>query len=201
VPDRLRFWAGEEGPWDAELRLSAAPDGRQRVLLSLDLRPRLRRMAGEAWGLLLLDGHLPVCHPTPGAAGRALLAALAASRTPDALARLALAREIAGLLLPSAASPLEPWLIHRGRLRCLGSRRLPLPQGFLAGIFCRGTFGAWGLAEEGALGGTAGPSRPVSRHDRLRRIEAARMEAGRLAGPAAVRALDRALARAALSGA
>lgn len=198
----LRFWAGEEGPWDADLRVSEAPGGR-RIMLSVELRPRSRRVSSETWGLLLADAVLPLGDVGPLEAGRALLAGLARSRDPEALERLALARRIAGLLLPPSLAPEASWLVNRGRLRWSGpgrARRLPLGAPLLEGLLCRGPFGAWGLADGGALAGTAGEARPPSRHERLAWTEGALAAAERRFGRGAARALARAVAAAGVSG-
>ena len=198
---RLRFWAGEEGPWDAEIRVSDAPERRRRIMLSLDLRLRARRLAGETWGLLLADALLPAGPEKPLEAGRDLLSALARSRTPGSLERLALARRVAGLVVPAEADAAASWLILGRWIRETGRRRrLPLPEGFLGGILCRGPFGTWGGASDGALAGTIGEIRPPSHHERLRWTADAIAEAERLCGPGAARRLARALERGGISG-
>lgn len=197
---RLRFWAGEEGPWDAEILVSET-SGRRRIMLSLDLRPRSRRLAGETWGLLLADAPLPPGPAEPLDAGRDLLSALARSRTPGSLERLALARRVAGLVAPAEADASSSWLILGRWIRGTGRRRrLPLPEGVLEGILCRGPFGTWGGAGDGALAGTIGEIRPPSRHERLRWTAEAIAEAERLFGPGAARRLARALERGRISG-
>ena len=198
---RLRFWAGEEGPWDAEILVSERPLGGRRVMLSLDLRPRSCRLAGETWGLLLADAHLPAGPREPLDAGRDLLSALARSRTPCSLRRLALARRVAGLLVPAEADAAGSWLVLRCWIREAGRRRrLPLPKGFLDGILCQGPFGTWGGADDGALAGTIGEIRPPSHHERLRWAAEAIAEAERLCGPDAARRLAQALKRGRISG-
>jgi len=198
---RLRFWAGEEGPWDAEIRVAKAPERRRRIMLSLVLRLRSRRLAGETWRLLLVDALLPAGPEEPLAAGRDLLSALARSRTPDSLERLALARRVAGLVAPAEADAAASWLILGRWMRETGRRRrLPLPEGFLRGILCRGPLGTWGGASDGALAGTIGEIRPPSRHERLRWTADAIAAAERLCGPGAARRLARALERGGISG-
>jgi len=193
---RLRFWAGEEGPWDAEIRVSKVSERRRRIMLSLDLHLPSRHLAGETWRLLLADALLPAGSEEPLEAGQDLLSALAYSRMLGSLKRLALARRVAGLVAPAEADATAPWLILGRWMRETGRRwRLPLPEGFLGGILCRGPFGTWGGASDGALAGTIGEIRPLSRHERLRWTADAIAEMERLCGPDASQRLARALER------
>lgn len=149
--DRLRFWAGRAGA----LGCGTAFCRRTRRMPARPAVAGSPSRACAAWPTRLVDGSCLTAICPSATRRRAFLAVFAALRTPDALAHSALARKIAGSLLPFAACPLEPRLIHCGRLRCLGSRRLPLPQGFLKGISCRGRVWRWGTSRRLSPGSAA----------------------------------------------